>query len=751
MSSIIDFKKFKLNDITVSYYTEESNYAVCVAKGDVEVCDKFTLNDIDADTSKLTEVLKNHGIEVSNDVVRDILVKVKEGYYDASESTTVNTQQQQNVAPGNELDAYLPRESGPINAPEWARELELRNMEYCLNTLNCKKSLVIYTREDSQYALVAIKRMVRVRGENGDEDEEGEELPDYTPIALLPRFVGQVYDPYYNEWNYVALFDGRIIATANDFNELINILTNVAGYKFYTTENKQLLGIIRSLMPSVKLVVSPGITNDGFIDPYGVLDLNDYGTGTLLKIYEWIRKYYPDTNARWAWFNVLATLAKVLTPQIRYYNKTFNDMIVYNRGSGGEGKSTLVRYVLAPLLGGDEAKEQYHTILDGSIKTDAQLRNLLSLNRLPLILDEQNKDALKRNVSIFISATIGMGTIGIHASRYGHGIAVKFKNLRGMIVFTNVPFDMFLDDVMEEASDYAIIRRFIVIQWDPEPINKKAFRDLPTVEPIYGFATRLWREYKDILTEASDLFDLIDKLAVAIAREIAKENEALADDVYNYTMETLEALKQLSEERKADAKDPANELITNAYRFVTEQLHVTNPTAIRVLRYVLENQYKAGAILAGAKDKEKADKLADELYKAMIQLAEMYNITESDKGVTGPDQDAVIVYTILKNALNNRKVYIALLANNALVGSSPRTFLGAEKTNVSVGGKIKKGYYIPLGTFVRLFLTKADEETNTEEQNKETNENENQPEEPSKNDSQETNEQPTEQSSENEN
>jgi hypothetical protein len=740
MSSIIDFKKFKLNDISVSYYTEEGNYAVCVGKGDVEVCDKFTLNDIDMDTSKLTEVLKNHGIEVSNDVVKDILVKVKEGYYDTSESTTVNTQQQQNVAPGNELDAYLPRESGPIKAPEWARELELKNMEYCLNTLNCKKSLVIYTRDDSQYALVAIKRMVKVRGE--DEDEEGEELPDYTPIALLPRFTGQVYDPYYNEWSYVALFDGRIITIANDFDEYINTLTNVAGYKFYATENKQLLGIIRSLMSSAKMVISPGITDDGFIDPFRVLDMNDYGVEPLIKTYEWIRKYYSETNAKYAWFNVLATLAKVLTPQIRFHIKTFNDMIAYNVGSGGEGKSTLVRYVLMPMLGGNEAKEWYYTVLDGAVKSDAQLRNLLSLNRLPLILDEQNKDALKRNVGIFISATVGMGTIGIHASRYGHGIAVKFKNLRGMIVFTNVPFDTFLNEVMEEASDYAIIRRFVVIQWDPEPINRKAFRDLPIVEPIYGFTTRLWREYKDILTEASDLFDLIDKLTVAIAREIAKENETLAEEMYNFTMETLETLKQLSEERKADTKDPVNELISNAYRFVTAQLRVTNPTAIRVLRYVLENQHKAGAVLAGAKDKEKADKLADELYKAMMQLAEMYNITENDKGVMGPDQDAVIVYSILKNALNNRKVYIALLANNALVGSSPRTFLGADKTNVSFAGKIKKGYYIPLGTFVRLFLTKADEETNTEEQNKETNENENQPEEPT--------EQTTEQPSNNE-
>lgn len=743
MSIPIEFREFRLGDVKVTYFTSGDGYAICVARDNVEVCDKFTFKDIDAEANKLVEDLSTNGINISIDTARDILTKVKEGYYDTSESTVVT--QQQGVALSNELDAYLPRESGPVNAPDWAKELELRNMEYCLSTLNCKKALVVHTREDSQYALVAIKKTVKVRG----EDNENEELPDYTPIALLPKFMGQVYDPYYGEWYYIAIFNGKVIAISNDFNELINILTNMAGYRFYVTENKQLLGIIRSLIPEARMVISPGVTDDGFIDPYGVLDLNDYGVEPLLNAYMWIRKYYPETNAKYAWFNVLATLAKILTPRVRYHNKTFNDMIVYNVGSGGEGKSSLVRYILAPMLGGDESKELYYTVLDGAIKTDAQLRNLLSLNTLPLILDEQNKDALKRNIGIFISATIGMGTIGIHAAKYGHGIAVKFKNLRGIIVFTNVPFDTFLNDVMEEASDYAIIRRFIVIQWDPEPINKKAFRDLPEIKPIYGFAIKLWHEYKDILIKTSDLLDLIDKLAVAIAREIVKENQALADDVYNFTMETLKALKELNEERKADIKDPANELITNAYRFVTTQLRVTNPTAIRVLRYVLENMHKAGAVLAGAKDKEKADKLADELYKAMIQLAEMYNITESDKGVTGPDQDAVVVYSILKNAFNNRKVYIALLANGPLVGGSPQSFLGAEKTNVSVNGKIKKGYYIPLGTFVRLFLARASEEETNTEQTEETNEK--QAEEPSGTNSQETNEQPTEQTSSNEN
>jgi hypothetical protein len=638
------------------------------------------------------------------------------------------------------LSEYLPTEDGVVSVPPWAVKLKMPMIEYCLSTPICRRSLVTYTREGSQYVVFAIKTIETIEDEESDEKID---IDNYTPIAVLPRFMGQVYDTYYREWSIVAVFDGRIIATASDFDEFINTLVKMAGYKFYATENKQLLGIIRSLMPSVKMIVSPGITDDGFVDPAGVLDLTDYGVKPLLNAYEWIRKYYPEANAMFAWFNVLAAVAKVLTPLIRYHNKTFNDMIVYNRGDGGEGKSTLVRYVLTPMLGGDEAKEAYYIVLDGSIKSDAQLRNLLSLNRLPLVLDEQNKDALKRNVGIFISAAIGAGMIGIHAAKYGHGIAVKFKNLRGMIVFTNVLFDTFLNEVMEEASDYAIVRRFIVIQWDPEPINKRAFSDLPQVRPVYGFVARLWREYRDVLIEASDLIDLIDKLTVAIAREIARENEALADEVYDFTMEVLSVIRQLSEEKKADVKDPTNELIKNAYNFVTEHLGVTNPTAVRVLRYILENQYQASAVLTGTKEKQKADELLKELYSVMSKLAEIYGIAEDGNRVIGTDNDAVIVYSILKNALNNRKVYIALLANGPLVRGSPRAFLGVEKTNVSINGKVHKGYYIPLATFVRLFLARASEEENeeasSEEQTEETGNEEQTPENTSEVNTQELN------------
>ncbi len=74
-----------------------------------------------------------------------------------------------------------------------------------------------------------------------------------------------------------------------------------------------------------------------------------------------------------------------------------------------------------------------------------------------------------------LSSTIGYAVTAVHASKYGLGIEVQFPNLRGIKIDTNVPFTSFLNDILKEASDYAITRRFIVIPWDVTPIKTKAF------------------------------------------------------------------------------------------------------------------------------------------------------------------------------------------------------------------------------------------------------------------------------------
>ena len=563
------------------------------------------------------------------------------------------------------------------------------------------------------------------------EKDEGDAIIDKREIAKLPRQMALVKDPFYEEEYYVAIIDGKMRIKNTDFREFLDEVTNIR--KYYVIKNEQYMEKIKELFPEITYPISPGLTDDGFVDPYGVVDTTDYGPEPLVEAYRWARTYYPPTNAKRAWFNALAVIAKLMTPLIRKYgrSKTFNDMIVYNVARGGVGRSTYARNVLVPLLGGEEADMKMDFYIAGALGSDKQLRNLVDLNRMPLILDEQTLDALKKNVPNILAVTVGFAKIGIHASRYGHGIGAKFWNLRGIIIFTNVQFNRFLNEVLHEASDFAIVRRFVIVPWDDTPLDLRAFKNIPQIKPVIGFVVRLWKKYRSAFLESSDLLDLMEKLAVAIAREISLEDEKLAKEIYDFSMEAIKEIREINEEQRVEVKDPVNELINNAYDFVINQLNVTNPTAIRVLRYILENPHQAGAVFASARDRQKAEKLLRELDEAIHQLAYMYNIVEDNKGPTGPDPDAVIAYSILKNLYENRKVYIALLANGKLVRGMPRTFLGVEYTNVSINGKIKKGYYIPLGFFVKIFLNKISEEMTEEEQNEETKEIETPTEQPS--------------------
>jgi len=599
------------------------------------------------------------------------------------------------------LDIYLPNEEEKPSIPPWAEGLEFTRIEYCLDMPYCNRAVITYTREGSQYVVVAI------RHREVEEDEEGNKhvYLSYEPIALFPRYMGTVYDPFYGDWFFVALHDGRLIAVSNDFDDFVETLRRAANVRFFIISHKQYLDLIRGVLPRVRQVISAGIADDGFIDPHGILDMSDYGIEPLLKAYEWIKKYYPEANARWAWLNIMAVLAKVLTPLVRFHNRTFNDQVVYNVGRGGEGKSTLVRYILLQLLGGENARENYYIAIDGPVRSEPQLRNLLSLNRLPLILDEQNKKALSANIGIFLSAVVGLGTIGVHAAKYGLGIAVKFRNLRGMLVFTNVPFMSFLRDVLSEASDNAIVRRFVEIAWDTEPINPTAFKDLLELKPIYGFAVRLWRKYRDELVKSADLLELIEKLAIAIGREYL--GNAKVDEMVQYTLGIIKELREVKRNERLALND-AETLIANAYGFVSNEIKTPPSSAIKVLRVILENPSKAGVLLVGVKDDEKAAKLANDLNDVLQELGDKYSITGEQGKIQGADPDAVAVYSILKDALAKGKHQIVILARSALIPGSPETFMGSPRTNVSVGGVRLKGYYLSLADFVRLFLHRED-------------------------------------------
>jgi hypothetical protein len=337
---------------------------------------------------------------------------------------------------------------------------------------------------------------------------------------------------------YVAFDgDGKILDVSPDPRELLESLVKY-GYTVPVDmlSKPALHRILSRIIKAEYGFVDAGITMDGIVDPRGVgLDLEEWLE--RVKVFEdinkWIEKaYQPEHNRKLARANVAFLLAKVLSPGVRIVNKTFVDNVIWNVGKGGEGKSTLVEHVLLPLLGVDEdINDQLYVCIKGPLKTMEQARNLIALNRMPLISDEQNKVALLRNVDIIISATVGRGIIGIHASRYGGGIGYRFKSYRGMIIFTNTHFLKFLREAEKDASDYALARRIIELEWFWEEINPAAFEDLPKIKPILGILDAVWKRHKEEFLKTSNIIELTLKLLEMLEKDYNVDLKIYKDSV----------------------------------------------------------------------------------------------------------------------------------------------------------------------------------------------------------------------------
>jgi hypothetical protein len=579
---------------------------------------------------------------------------------------------------------------------EGKTEFKLRR--HCLEKVNgvCVK----YVKAEARGEAVSL-RLVAI----SKRKKDGEMVVKETDLALLPRHMAIARDPYYGEEYYVAFYRGSLLAFApvTDYDAFLQEVRQRR--PFYVVARGQVLDLLKSYMRRKKLVVSAGLTYSGaFVDPYRALDLNDYGPEPLKAAYRWVKLAYGERNAKLAWLNVMAVFAKIMTPVIRRMRgkDTFNDQIVYNYGRGGEGKSTLVRYVLTPMLGGAEALDAYLIRLDGAVKSDSQLRNLLDLNRLPLLLDEQTRQALERNVSVILSAVVGHGVMGIHAARYGHGIGTKFKNLRGITLFTNVKFQDFLDNVAEEASDYALIRRFLVLTWNFEDVKPEAHSQRPDIKPVYGYAVRLWRKHRDELLQTHDLLSLIEKLADVMEKEHPDDPEV--KELAEYTRQVVVEIREEKRAEKASLRDDAT-LLRRAYRFVAEELKVSQLSALKVLRYVLENAHSAKIAFSKPRGADR-ELFSDRLRDVIERIEKEHTVAYDPQSGRRLTEDAAVVVSILNKLLEEGRLQVILFAKGKLVEGYPAEFLGASKSlyvNPYTGQK-EHGYAIPLHRFVGLFV-----------------------------------------------
>jgi hypothetical protein len=566
----------------------------------------------------------------------------------------------QNLTPKEEevISKFLPVWEEPPNTPPWIKAFEIPKTKQCLNP-NCTREFITYTNNNNQYAAIVIR-----------------DPHTYWLVAILPKHTVHVYDDYFNQWYYASFHNGKI-TTADNLKHLIMAL-NESDPNIVGTIGKH-LRLLEPILPRVRQVISAGLTDNTIIDPRGALDTTDYGVEPLLRVFNWVTRYY-GVNARWAWFNVMALMAKLITPVIRHRNSTFNDQVVYNAARGGEGKTTLVNHALLPLLGGDEADRAYILAFGGFLgweDANAELRALIGLNRLPLILDEQIfLDQLVKNRGIFLSA--------LGAPKY-----TQFKNLRGIIAFVDMPFKAFLEEVIGSAST-AVERRFIVIQWLNEPIDEAAFNNLPEVKPILGFTLRLWQKYRNELSKSSNLLDLVEKLATVIGREY--QGDKNVEWMVKYTLSIVDELRRSMQRQGGEAVLSDDELLVKRAReYTARKLGVSQVSAIEALLYVLKNQQEAGIKLATLRSANRVEELKSGLLRVIEGLPSEPAFSE--------------LRQLLMDAYNSGKVVVIVFARSPLMPDARRMFLGSSISTYSVDGVRRHGYPIPLGRFVEIFLS----------------------------------------------
>ena len=490
--------------------------------------------------------------------------------------------------------------------------------------------------------------------------------------AVLPK-VKKVIDPFFGEY-YVVVRDGKLAYVTADIEDLIRGVKNL-GYKVERLD--YVVQAVLSNVPREVNYITPGITIDGsaIIDPYGRLDLNDYGVDGLLKALEWIQAYYGP-NVDKALANVAFTVAKLITPYIRFRNRIFIDYIVWNSGRGGEGKTALVNNVLIPLLGGNDWTTLKSTMIaiHGSVRTNPQIRNLVSLNRMPLILDEQLLSNLKNIAGFIIENAVGFGVIGVQAPVRGLGVDTAFLPLRGILVYTNVPFPKFLRTVMGDASDIAFMRRVLVIEWDE---YKAWIPKPPEIRPILGAVNRILKMFK---FDAGDFISLSRQVITAL-------KEAYGVDLTPY-LRAIDAVVNEASEAFTIVKDE-DVLRQAAYEFA-RRMGVQVVTWHQVVDVILNNSQASGIELAYGDS-------TDEIQEVSRRVIEMLGANPNDPASyrNHPNFPSTIV-----KALDNGLVRVRIWCG-ALNGAVPcgRRFLGVWRSHVD------KGYYytLTLDKFLSIF------------------------------------------------
>jgi len=164
-------------------------------------------------------------------------------------------------------------------------------------------------------------------------------------------------------------------------------------------------------------------------------------------------------------------------------------------------------------------------------------------------------------------------------------------------------------------------------------------------------------------------------------------------------------LKEEKTTERASLGDEAT-LVANAYRFVSDELKVTQLSEFKMLRYLLENPALAGIAFTKPRDHNAAAETISRLDDIIAEIKKTYAVRHDPSGVPVLTEDASVVVGILERLMEENKTQVVLFAKSRLVPGAPYEFLRV-RNGVYINpwsGTKERGYAIPLDVFVKLFL-----------------------------------------------
>jgi hypothetical protein len=690
MSNTFEVRYFKHNDINVMYFKAEDGYAICVEKNETKVCGKFRLININEDAAELAKALRSQKISVTTEEVKEMLTKVKIGYFENHEVKDLGgpEQQQQTQQP--------PQQS---------------NTTISLGFMHTSGKTVV--------EVVKLPASIVIYYPSSSASEDGEEG---TPIQIYDGSVEArvIRDKYlHGEVRYIlktpyGTYIGRDLASViKEFRD------NDAGI---TTADKKLIeGAIRLLFKLTK--EERGYAYTGFYPDGWRMGYIDYPVkepkcdAKLIEDFiKWVNTYY-NKNRLFVIGNFILVGAKHFAPAVRMV-RVFEDRVLINSGPRYLGKSTAQRTIMR-IYGLSPNDDYIRVVGDNAIETAPRLRNFLTRYlSVPLFFDEIGESAFKAIARFLLGSTTDSAVIGAHASQYEFEVKGA-RPLRSMVVNTNLERSD-IEEILRDIAGPAYVRRILIYEWRHERV-KPEIEELYTDGNILGCLIEIWND-QNLRNEALKAKDLY-RLALILTRGLMKFNINVDPIV-----DAIDKLQNMfiieTEEEDIIEKEPSDEeiLIKRAIQLTKSKTPGPMPTMPKVLNYILHSNYvKFGTIRT--KNIEEVKEREFQKLKTLIDTElgiSVYHVSTLDElerelsnkeNVIDPDLRNALL-TAIRNIRAGKVMIHILVSRDGLVTRAHKQFMGIERQYS--GGQYY--YPMPITDFIALFLRRSiDEEGETTE------------------------------------